>query len=186
MTPQVLPGIGTFSPETERDHAVWTRLAEFVSREPRAFTRDATIGGHVTGSAFVLSPDGRAVLLTHHRKLDIWVQLGGHCDGIADAQFVAMKEAYEESGLARISLVAGDVFDIDIHEIPTRGTDPAHLHYDVRFLMQAEMGEIAVSAESHALAWLPLDGLETVTSEASVLRMAQKVRSGWGSPHRRQ
>ncbi|CAN0163569.1 unnamed protein product [Chrysoparadoxa australica] len=116
-----------------------------------------------------------SVLLTHHAKLNRWLQLGGHCDGIADARFVALKEAYEESGLSRIRLLSDAVFDVDIHEIPARGSEPAHLHYDVRFLMQAEAGKITASAESHALAWVPLADLSHHTRAESVLRMARRL-----------
>lgn len=170
-----IAGVGQFDAQTEYDTQTWGRIGNFVADHPGAFTRDATIGGHITGSAFILSQDGRATLLTHHKKLGIWVQLGGHCDGIADARFVAMKEGYEESGLARLSLVCPDVFDVDIHEIPARKSEPAHLHYDIRFLLRAEVGEIAVSEESIDLAWVPLAQLEDYTNERSVLRMRENL-----------
>ncbi len=143
-----IEGIGAFVPRDARDAGVWQRVADFVARNPAAFGRDPHSGGHVTASAFVLSPDGAATLLTHHAKLDRWLQLGGHCDGIADTAFVALKEAYEESGLARLRLASDQVYDVDIHEIPARGADPAHLHYDIRYLMQAEAGDIQVSVVS--------------------------------------
>ncbi|MEC3860061.1 NUDIX hydrolase [Mesobacterium sp. TK19101] len=171
-------GIGAFAPRDARDAEVWHRIAGFVAAEPRAFSRDPRIGGHVTGSAFILSPDGTSALLTHHRKLDMWIQLGGHCDGIADARFVALKEAYEESGLARLRLVSDAVFDVDIHEIPANPKDPAHLHYDVRFLMRAEAGKIAVSQESNDLAWVPLTRIEDFSREPSLLRMRDRVLAG--------
>lgn len=170
---QNIDGIGQFVPITQRDHNQWQQLADFIALEPHAFGRNPQTS-HVTGSAFVLSPDRQSVLLTHHAKLDCWLQLGGHCDGLADAAFVAMKEAYEESGLTRIRLLSPEVFDVDIHEIPANATDCAHLHYDVRFLMQAEVGEIAVSDESHALAWVPLDQLHHYSSARSVLVVRDK------------
>ena len=171
-----IDGIGRFTAQDARDEAEWARLAAFCERQGlSAFSRDPFIGGHVTGSAFVLSEDGRAVLLTHHAKLDRWLQLGGHCDGLADVRFTALKEAYEESGLSRIALLSDDVFDVDIHPIPARGTEPEHLHYDVRFLMRAEAGALRVSGESEALAWVPLANLEEYTTEASVLRMRNRL-----------
>ncbi len=176
-----IEGIGRFVPEDDRERDVWARLRAFCAQHgAAAFSRDASIGGHVTGSAFVLSQDRRAVLLTHHRKLNRWLQLGGHCDGIADVPFVALKEAYEESGLARIRLLSSAVFDIDIHEIPASAEEPAHLHYDVRFVMQAEAGEIAASDESHALAWVPMTELEGYTRAASVLRLRDLWFAGRG------
>jgi len=169
------PGIGRFQATEARDKAQWARLIEFVRQEPRAFSRDPLIGGHVTGSAVVLSPDKSAMLMTHHAKLDRWLQLGGHCDGVADVRFVALKEAYEESGLARIKLLSQDVLDVDIHEIPARKSEPAHLHYDVRYLMIAEAGEIRVSSESNALAWVPLSDLEKFSTSPSVLRLRDRI-----------
>ncbi|GAA6162630.1 NUDIX hydrolase [Pelagimonas sp. KU-00592-HH] len=163
-----ITGVGHFAPRDLRGAAEWARLEAFVAGEPQAFGRNPATS-HVTGSAFVLSPDRQSVLLTHHRKLDRWLQLGGHCDGIADAAFVALKEAYEESGLSRIRVLSDRVFDVDIHEIPARGDDPAHLHYDVRFLTVAEAGEIAVSDESHDLAWVPIAQLRQYTEARSVL-----------------
>jgi len=171
-----ISGIGQFEATDARDHETWSRIAAFVAQHgQQAFSRDPQIGGHVTASAFVLSPDRQAVLLTHHRKLNIWIQLGGHCDGIRDAAFVALKEAYEESGLPRITPLSPRVFDIDIHPIPANPAEPAHLHHDIRYLLQAEDTAFTVSDESHALAWVPLTGLEAFSSEASVLRMRDKA-----------
>ncbi|APG47320.1 NTP pyrophosphohydrolase [Phaeobacter porticola] len=163
-----------FTPQDARDREMWQCLTAFCAREPRAFERDPTTG-HVTGSAFVLSPDLDAVLLTHHAKLDRWLQLGGHCDGIADARFTAWKEAYEESGLTRISLMSDRVFDIDIHEIPANAREGGHLHYDVRYLFRAEAGEIRASAESKALAWVPLAELSQYSKADSVLILQDKL-----------
>ncbi len=169
-----LPGIGAYQPQDSRDQAMWAQLTTFVEREARAFDRDPT-KGHVTGSAFVLSPDYRSVLLTHHVKLNRWLQLGGHCDGIADAAFVATKEAYEESGLSRLRLVSAEVFDVDVHEIPANPREPAHLHYDVRYLFVAEAGALKVSPESHALAWVPLADLDHEGTAESVRVVVRKL-----------
>ncbi|UWQ76483.1 NUDIX hydrolase [Leisingera sp. M658] len=174
MSAITLSGVGYYKPRTARDRKMWRHLRKFCESEPQAFGRNAETG-HVTGSAFVMSPDMKCVLLTHHRKLDRWLQLGGHCDGIADVPFVALKEAYEESGLSRIKPLSGQVFDVDIHEIPQTAKDRAHLHYDVRYLFQAEAGEIAVSGESHTLAWVPLDRLQEVTESPGVLVLREKL-----------
>lgn len=174
MSGGLTDGIGRYAPQTARDREMWQRLRAFCAAEPQAFGRNPETG-HVTGSAFVMSPDLGSVLLTHHRKLDRWLQLGGHCDGIADAAFVAQKEAYEESGLARIRLLSPHVFDVDIHQIPERPGEPAHLHYDVRYLFVAEAGGIRASAESKALAWVPLTQLAEVTDSEAVLLLRGKL-----------
>ncbi|MQQ06882.1 NUDIX hydrolase [Epibacterium sp. SM1979] len=174
MTQTRLDGVGCYNPASERDHAMWAKLQDFCASEPRAFERDPETG-HVTGSAFVLSPDLSAVLLTHHAKLNRWLQLGGHCDGIADVPFVALKEAYEESGLSRITPIGAEVFDVDVHEIPANAKEPAHLHYDVRFLFRAEGRDFKVSDESHDLAWVPIAELEQMSDAPSVLVLRDKL-----------
>ena len=91
--------------------------------------------------------------MTHHRKLDRWLQLGGHADGDRDLAAVALREAEEESGLVDL-VVLPDIFDLDRHWIPERGDVPGHWHYDVRYVVRATGSEdFAVSDESHALAW---------------------------------
>ncbi len=131
--------------------------------------------GHFTGSAWLVSADGRRVLLTHHRKLGRWLQLGGHADGDADLRQVALREAQEESGLVDL-VVAADIFDIDRHAIPARGSDPEHWHYDVRFVVRATGSEsFAISEESLALAWRSVTDIATDPgADDSLRRMAAK------------
>ncbi len=74
----------------------------------------------------------------HHRKLHRWLMPGGHCDGEPDARSVATREIAEETGLISYSLIQDAIFDIDIHEIPARGDIPAHLHFDIRYLFEAD------------------------------------------------
>jgi len=157
------------------DESATGRFIEFVSRNERCFERDLW-EGHVTGSAWLVDGSGERVLLTHHRKLGRWLQLGGHSDGDPRLLEVAMQEAREESGLA-VAPLSREIFDLDIHEIPARKPDPTHLHYDVRFALQVFGGEdFRISVESLDLAWVPIDELERYTDEASMLRMAAKWR----------
>ncbi|MGH1413210.1 MAG: NUDIX hydrolase [Pelagimonas sp.] len=168
--------IGPFMYDDARERSEIDRLRAFVQANSGAsFSRDPCIGGHVTGSAFVLSPDRTATLLTHHAKLDRWLQLGGHCDGLFDVQFVALKEAYEESGLPKLTLLSPDVFDLDIHCIPANAKEPEHLHYDVRYLLQSSQWEFETSVESKALRWVPLGDLPNFSQSESVLRLGRKA-----------
>jgi 8-oxo-dGTP pyrophosphatase MutT (NUDIX family) len=149
------------------------RLEEFVRREPACFERSCP-EGHVTGSAWLVDAAGRRVLLTHHKKLNLWLQLGGHADGNGDVLAVALREAREESGLKEIAAVSPEIFDVDVHAIPARPGEPAHLHYDVRFALRAAKGRFRVSAESHGLAWVEIERISGITTEPSMLRMARK------------
>jgi len=168
----LLDQLETYAARFPEEQATIERFVGFVEDEPRCFERDCW-RGHVTGSAWLLDPAGGALLLTHHKKLNIWVQLGGHSDGDPDTRSVALKEAEEESGLA-VDLLDAAILDIDIHEIPARKNDPAHFHFDVRYAMTAATREFAVSDESHALEWAPLRDLERYTQEQSILRMRRK------------
>ena len=149
-------------------------FSDFLASEGALFDR-AHPPGHFTGSAWLVSADGARVLLTHHRKLGRWLQLGGHADGDPDLAQVALREAGEESGLVDLQVDA-DIFDIDRHVIPARGSEPEHWHYDVRFVVRASGSEeFAVSDESLALAWKPVLGIAgQPASDQSLRRMARK------------
>ena len=158
-----------------QESSMVTRFIDFVEDEPRCFERDCW-RGHVTGSAWLVDPAGESLLLTHHKKLNMWLQLGGHSDGDPNTPQVALREAQEESGCA-VELLREEIFDVDIHEIPARKSDPAHFHFDVRYAIAAKTREFMVSDESMALAWVPIERLETYTEEESILRMRRKWRS---------
>jgi len=138
------------------------------------------LAGHFTGSAWLVSADGQRVLLTHHRKLDRWLQLGGHADGDRDLARVALKEAEEESGLSGLVLEDGELFDIDKHWIPERMDVPGHWHYDARYVVRALGSEqFALSEESLALAWRDIRdvanaAIETPDGDDSLPRMAKR------------
>ncbi len=141
------------------------------------------LDGHFTGSAWLVSADGRRALLTHHRKLGRWLQLGGHADGERDLAAVALREAQEESGLSGLSLQAPVPFDLDRHWIPERGDVPGHWHYDVRYVVRTGGSEdFVVGEESLDLAWRDIDAIEhDADADASLRRMARKWRAS-GAP----
>lgn len=133
--------------------------------------------GHFTGSAWIVDTTRQNVLLTHHAKLNRWLQPGGHADGDEDIAGVALREAEEETGVKHFRFLEEGIFDIDIHPIPARADFPAHDHYDIRFLLQADQREkLIVTEESHDLAWVPLDRLSEFNNSRSLQRMAEKVR----------
>jgi len=164
------------TPWDAHEAAMAEALRQFVMAHADCFERSLPTG-HITGSAWIVDRSRTHALLTHHRKLNKWLQLGGHADGDSDILRVALREAREESNLDAIRLVSEDIFDVDIHVIPARRREPEHLHYDVRFLLEADRGApLTVSEESRSLAWIPLDEISRLNPEESVARMVAKTR----------
>ncbi len=158
------------------DEPAGQRFIEFVERQPQCFER-ATLEGHVTASALVVDVTGLQVLLLHHRKLDRWLQPGGHADGDPDTLAVARREVEEEVGLTELTVVGG-ILDLDIHPIPARPGEPEHLHYDVRYVLQAKPEQaVRGNHESLAQRWFGINEL-LAWSEESIARMARKWRGG--------
>jgi len=159
-----------------RDRECRDRFIEFVESYPECCERKLAIG-HVTGSAWIANRQRTRFLLTFHKKLGLWLQLGGHADGETDLVAVALREAREESGLSEIALVSDEIFDLDIHLIPAGNGVPQHYHYDVRFLCEAdEAALLAISDESHDLRWLNREEVAARTQEESILRMLRKTQ----------
>ena len=174
---------------------VVSRIRKLVSERPDCFVRSCR-PGHVTASAWIVSPGGHQCLLTHHRLLEIWVQLGGHADGQCDVLQAALREAREESGIQHFEprTIDGSCsgaepvlpLDVDIHTIPARydhdGTlvEDEHEHHDIRFMLVADPNAtLRVSSESHDVRWIASSELRRFTEEESVLRMLRKATAYW-------
>ena len=153
------------------------KMLNFFDNHDGCFEKD-NLPGHFTGSAWVISPDKNKILMTHHKKLNMWLQLGGHADGETDLKSVALKEAKEESGLNYFSILSEEIFDLDIHQIEPMNEEPEHLHYDVRFLLEADPNEqnIIISEESYDVKWIQLDDVFNHNSEESISRMVEKTK----------
>lgn len=137
----------------------------FVAARDDACRREC-VPGHVTASALVLDDAGDRVLLTLHRRLGRWVQLGGHCDeGDADIVAAALREATEESGVDGLRM-APELAAVHVHPVVCSLGVPTR-HLDLQFVARAPAGaQIAISDESEDLRWWPADALPEGTDHA--------------------
>jgi len=167
--------LAIYEPADARETAMRDELIAFLCRLQEPFSR-TTLEGHVTGSAWIVDRSGRAAVLLHHRKLDRWLQPGGHADGDPDVRSVAWREAREETGLASLVPATEAIYDVDVHDIPARGPESAHKHYDVRFAFFADRDETPPgNLESRAVRWVDLADLDRYAVDASVRRLAAKT-----------
>ena len=170
----LLAKLATYLPLDEDDESACRQIESFVRNHPKCFESTFALG-HLTGSAWLLDSSGERALLTHHRKLGRWIQLGGHADGNPNLLAVAIREAREESGIDTIEPVSENIFDLGVHQTPGHDGIAAHYHFDVRFLLQAHGdGRFLVSHESHALAWFTLQELAALDVDDAVRRMSMK------------
>ena len=166
-------------PFNEEEERHVSEMIRFITEEADCFER-SLIHGHLTGSAWITDETLSKCVLVHHRKLNRWLQPGGHADGETNILEVARKEAIEETGLW--NLRSNDrIFDVDIHLIPANSRDAAHFHYDVRIHFIASGDDaVTVSGESHDVAWIPMDKVKELSGdESSIARMVDKCLSGY-------
>jgi len=164
-----------YRPEDEREKQFRERMLELLDSEAPT-SRSQFHPGHLTASAFVLSPELDAVLLILHRKLGIWVQPGGHIEPLdASLEAAARRELAEEVGLSLPPSTRASIFDLDVHLIPARPHEPAHEHFDVRYCFRAVSRELLPSQEVAGARWAKLDRLEELTHDESVLRASRKL-----------
>lgn len=167
-------GLGDYHPTDERELGYRERMLQLL-KEPAPWSRRQFVPGHLTASAFVLSPERDALLLIFHKKLGIWVQPGGHIEpGDESLLAAAQREAEEEVGL-KLAGDQGAIFDIDIHLIPARKDEPAHEHFDVRYQFVSPTRQFVRTDEVADVRWAPLVELEQLTTDESVLRAARKL-----------
>lgn len=161
------------------------RVEAFVRRHAEPFDRRIA-EGHLTGSALVLSAAGAHVLLLRHRKLQRWLQPGGHADpGERSGEAVALREAREETGLEELALhpLAPRPLDVDVHAIPARGDEPAHAHLDLRYLVLASHGAELRRCQDETddlrwFGWHELEQLDLDHGLRRALAKAQRLAAG--------
>jgi 8-oxo-dGTP pyrophosphatase MutT (NUDIX family) len=167
---------------SDEEAASLARIRHFLQELADPFARDNP-KGHITASAVIGRPDGSEFLLVHHRKLARWLQPGGHTEGSDASAFdAALREAREETGISRFNTPLGrNVLDVDVHAIPPHKKDPAHSHFDVRFLLTSAepMREHATQAEDpdRPMRWVSLEAARALSIDPSLDRALAKAHT---------
>ncbi len=168
--------LNTYQPDNSDEIQFKEHMLDLLSTYgEQAFLRELK-HAHFTASAWLVNSTFTEALLLAHKKLQQWLQPGGHADGNTDLLAVALKEAQEETGLNKLLVHSANIFDIDIHCIPAKGTIAEHLHYDVRFLISVSADQnVLLNEESLAYRWVGMATMTEVTDNTSIIRMANKT-----------
>lgn len=174
---KLVQALNYYQTSFEEELATIGRFKSLLNNFPSCYQRSLTTG-HITASAWIIDEFGSSALLVHHKKLNRWLQPGGHADGDENIIAVATREAKEETGLKSLKLIDENIFDIDIHLIPRHKDIKSHCHHDVRFLFMADKTEnYVVSEESNELAWVPMEKMGIFTRNSiSIHRMVLKTK----------
>ena len=169
----LLQSIKKYNPDNVEIEITKQRFLQFIEQNSNCLLR-SNLNGHITASAFVVDFNANKLLLLHHKKLNKWLQPGGHCDGEENTLSVAIKEVFEETGI-QIIPKNQVIIDLDIHTIPEKNQIPEHEHFDIRYLFEANSNSnIVKNHESIALKWVEIDAISLFTEEESISRFVRK------------
>jgi 8-oxo-dGTP pyrophosphatase MutT (NUDIX family) len=178
--------LAAYQPQTAEEASDLERMRSLVEQCPDPWTRASPL--HVTGSAVVVHPPTRRVLLRWHNRMRSWLQVGGHADpGEADPYQIALREAREETGLSDLvawpDSLQPTVLQIAVVPVPAGKGEPAHEHADVRYGLSTRQPDAIQPEHAGALLrWLPLDEAELAVAEDNLRVCLLRVRGILGQP----
>jgi 8-oxo-dGTP pyrophosphatase MutT (NUDIX family) len=149
------------------------------------FALRSNLIGQITGSAWVVNKEHTKALLIHHKKLNKWLQIGGHIEATDQTiEETVLREVKEESGLKTLKLLSSSIYDIDIHTIPQNKEVAEHLHFDIRLIIEADENEALIPQNEEILdiKWYDLHEVQnltesTTTTDQSIKRMVDKMKN---------
>jgi 8-oxo-dGTP pyrophosphatase MutT (NUDIX family) len=152
-----------------------------VARSSGPWARSSAL--HLTASALVVHPPTARVLLRWHRRLQAWLQVGGHGDpGEVDPLAIALREAREETGLADLRPWPASSRPAILHavivDVPANAVEPAHRHGDLRYVLATASPDAIVAEDDDApLRWLSLPEAHQLTGEANLQETLRRLEA---------
>ncbi|HXW45760.1 MAG TPA: NUDIX domain-containing protein [Streptosporangiaceae bacterium] len=146
-----------YRPADDTEAADLARVTELVNTVGDPWSRATSL--HITGSALIVHPPTRRVLLRWHQRQQAWLQVGGHGDpGEEDPLSVALREAREETGLTDLVPWPDPALrHLAIVRVAAGKGEPEHEHADLRFVLATgEPEAIAAEHPDAPLRWLPV------------------------------
>ena len=174
----VLGQLADYQASTEAERHSLVQIEELLRRSADPFTRERK--DHITGSAVVARPDGSAFLMVYHRRLQRWLQPGGHVEADDDSVLAtALREAREETGVTALEIAhGGRILDLDVHSIPATPSRPAHVHHDLRYLLTTRADTtLAEPLEIEKVAWFSMGEALALGADESLERALRRARS---------
>lgn len=167
--------LDSYKPTDTEEIKSLNEIKNFLENNENCFSR-TNLKGHITAGALVIDKDCN-VLLNHHKILDKWLHFGGHSDGEANSLNVAKREVMEESGIVDVNDLGGKIFDVDVHLIPENKSknEPAHNHYDIRFLFITNEKNFKISDESLDVKWVTMKEAKKLVTNPATIRMLNKA-----------
>lgn len=164
----LLATLAAHRPDDDEERAAVRRLRALLAAPEDPFVR-TTLPAHVTGSAVVQDPMSGAVLLHLHRRLDRWLQPGGHLEPGERPDVAARRETREETGIDAQHPPAGPLL-LHVDEHP--GPD-GHVHLDLRYLLltardtaPAGAGETTGDGPGPTLRWCSIEEAARLTDRS--------------------
>ena len=142
---------------------------------------------HFTATAYIVSKiDGQYKILLHkHKKMGIWIGIGGHIEDDENPFEALLREVWEETNLKIELLNNGKLLKTDGVEelinpaailqekIPTLKDEPAHFHIDLIYFATCKNPDDIKMEEQYD--WFSLSDLKRKQFEKEVAYLSRKI-----------
>ncbi len=180
----ILKLLENYQPIFSEEKKFQKEIIDFIEQNDD-FALRSNLTGQLTGSAWVVNSERTKVLLIHHKKLNRWLQIGGHIE--TDDQTIEqtiLREVTEESGLKNLKLLSSSIYDLDVHTIPQKKEVAEHLHFDIRLVVEADENDTLLAQNEEVLdvKWYFVSEMENpsetdILIDASMKRMINKMKN---------